>query len=208
MGSSAVHAWGPLVRKNGGLLLCIDTWQGSADMRLGTKHREFFPLSHGSPTTYNFLLDRVTNAGMSDVIFPWPISALAGARGLQMIGSWKIDVAYIDSAHDKGETWMELHRSYALLRPGGLLMGDDYSWPPVKSDVDLFAGCAGLTVEVLPSATAPGMWFVRTPMTTRMRMGGSVLTRGVRGLLRSSREIGDHSRSTSREAYVTLLIGT
>jgi hypothetical protein len=39
----------------------------------------------------------------------------------------------------RGETRIELHLYFQLLRPGGLLMGDDYQdFPAVRADVDEF----------------------------------------------------------------------
>ena len=58
------------------------------------------------------------------------------------------DVAYIDTAHEQGETLGEMFAYWELLRPGGLLLGDDYNYfPAVKYDVDAFVGHKNLTLH-------------------------------------------------------------
>jgi len=53
---------------------------------------------------------------------------------------YKIDIVYLDSAHEAGETFMELNLYYDLLKKGGVIFGDDYKvFPAVRKDVDLFS---------------------------------------------------------------------
>ena len=39
LGAGATLTWGPLVKRGGGLLLCVDTWQGDLHMRLKPSNR-------------------------------------------------------------------------------------------------------------------------------------------------------------------------
>ena len=48
------------------------------------------------------------------------------------------DFLYLDSAHLKGETLLEITEAYRLMRPGGVLLGDDLDWPAVESDLSEF----------------------------------------------------------------------
>ena len=52
-----------------------------------------------------------------------------------------VDLIYLDSAHEAGETRLELNRAWAILAPGGILYGDDFDkyWPGVHGDVSSFA---------------------------------------------------------------------
>jgi len=50
-------------------------------------------------------------------------------------------VIYLDSAHEKGETLLELHTAFRALSPGGVLFGDDTAWPAVRHDVLAFVSC-------------------------------------------------------------------
>merc|ERR1712039_989061 len=99
---------------------------------------------------HHLFLDNVIYNGLTDTIFPLALSSVSAARFIAML-DWRIDAVYIDSAHEKGETLVELHLYYELLRPGGVLFGDDYDaeiFPSVRQDVDLFARCKGLVPTI------------------------------------------------------------
>jgi hypothetical protein len=141
VGSGAIFAWAPIVQAddNDGVVICIDTWLGDVNMRLGSRFQEFLNNSDGHPQVYPKFLRRIKSHGLQETIFPFPISSLVGARTIALT-QWIIDVVYIDSAHEIGETFAELVLYFQLLRPGGVMMGDDYgTFPAVKHDVDLFA---------------------------------------------------------------------
>ena len=48
------------------------------------------------------------------------------------------DVIYSDASHLKGETMLELKYAWKLLRPGGVLFGDDFNLNSVKYDLIRF----------------------------------------------------------------------
>jgi predicted O-methyltransferase YrrM len=48
------------------------------------------------------------------------------------------DFLYLDSAHLKGETKLEITEAFKLVRPGGILLGDDLDWPAVEADLSSF----------------------------------------------------------------------
>ena len=168
VGSSAVATWGPLMRRRGGLLLAIDTWQGSASMRLGRKQRKYMPLDdEGSPKTYRLFLDRILAHGLNETIVPLPMASLTAARAVELL-SWRVDLIYVDSAHEAGETLLELVKYWRLLRPGGVMLGDDLSWPAVRTDVLTFATCLGMTPDLL--GANKNMWMLRKPTHRSSRM--------------------------------------
>ena len=146
IGSGAINTWAPLVQMNNdtnAMLVCIDTWQGDVNMRLGKNFQEFMSINHGTPRLYHKFLSRVVEFGMTNYIYPLPMTSIIGARILALT-HWKIDMIYLDSAHEVGETFAELVLYFQLVRKGGLLMGDDYSgFPAVKHDVDLFVKLYG-----------------------------------------------------------------
>ena len=45
------------------------------------------------------------------------------------------EVIYLDSAHEAGETLLELQLAWSILAPGGVLFGDDWKWHAVRNDV-------------------------------------------------------------------------
>lgn len=166
LGAGATLTWGPLAKRGRGLLLCIDTWQGDLHMRLTPTSRfgpGYLRMVKGMPHLNEAFMQHVVDRNLSDTIYPLPMPSILGARMLATT-SWLIDLIYIDSAHERGETIIEIHLYWQVLRPGGLLMGDDYrDFPAVKADVDEFARCQG--VEVLTGRTfgAPNEWAIIKP---------------------------------------------
>ena len=137
LGSGMVNVWAPIV-SDGGVALCVDTWLGDINMRLGSGFQKLMSLQHGHPTLYAKFLNRVAFLNLTDTVFPLPMPSLVGARLLATL-NWIVDVVYLDSAHEIGETFAELSLYFQLIRKGGVLIGDDYiDFPAVKHDVDLF----------------------------------------------------------------------
>lgn len=162
VGSGAIFAWAPLVEmhKNNenAVVLCVDTWQGDINMRLADEFQGYMNLENGHPTLYTRFLKRVVEFGKQDTIFPLPMASLVAARLLSMT-HWIVDVIYLDSAHEIGETFAEIMLYFQLLRPGGLLLGDDYdAFPAVKHDVDLFVSL--FRDEVYFEMIVPNEWSI------------------------------------------------
>jgi hypothetical protein len=141
MGTAAIHTWAPFVNRHSsgeGLVICVDTWLGDINMRLGSHARPFMRMQRGFPRLYELFLQNVVNHNLTDTIFPLSLSSLSAARMLGML-NWQIDLIYLDSAHQSGETLSELILYYKLLKPGGILMGDDLQdFPGVRRDFYLF----------------------------------------------------------------------
>ena len=117
-------------------LLCIDTWLGDGATWLDrcVGWREGLLLNHGLPQVFwQFVANCRRRA---DVIFPWPLASLTALRALQHLAIRgavpQPDFVYLDAAHEKGETLIEIRRAFELLRPGGVLVGDDLDWPAVE----------------------------------------------------------------------------
>ena len=152
LGTSIVHGWANFIGKGkDGILLSIDTWEGAGFLRMSPDYRPHMNLQHGMPQTYKYFMTNVVKHGLTEKIFPLTLPSLVGARILGYL-NWKVDVVYLDSAHEAGETYIELQLYFDLLEPGGILFGDDYdSYPAVRHHVDRFASCSGLEVVTFPN---------------------------------------------------------
>jgi len=82
-------------------------------------------------------------------------------------------VIYLDSAHEMDETYLELTVAWELLAPGGVLMGDDWSWNAVAHDLRKFVAMKNITsglaardasVPVPGITLIKGSWFVLKPL--------------------------------------------
>lgn len=153
------------VPKDKRVLLAIDTWLGdlaSWVTRVDAKSRPVPDdvLVDGRSHLYDqFMLNMIQN-NMTDTVVPFSTTSSVAARWLAY-QNYEADLMYVDSAHEQGETVLELELYWNQLRKGGVLAGDDYpGWPAVKHDVDDFAARKGLDIRFAPSGTT---WYVLKP---------------------------------------------
>lgn len=145
-------------------ILCIDPWTGDLNMWLNRIVWDHLDVRDGRATTFDqFMLNVKAAIHGGHItpkhIVPFPVSSIVGARWLQATG-FTPDLIYLDSAHEIDETYYELCLYWHLLRPGGILMGDDYGWLAVRMDVDRFVKDNGLTLVMFGVYYN---WFIRKP---------------------------------------------
>jgi hypothetical protein len=145
-------------------IVCVDPFTGDVNMwaweqpKKNAKEWQFLRLERGRPTIYDRFLANVNAAGHADIVLPIAATSIVGIKLLQRLANEKRlsslpSVIYLDSAHEPDETFLELQNCWALLEPGGVLMGDDWSWDSVRNDVLRFVrtvringdGCQRLT---------------------------------------------------------------
>ena len=166
IGSGAKHVWANLARRRFGdgtdgnrLVLCMDTWQGALMMRVPPgSHPDIIHTKNGFPDIGTTFLRRMKSEGLDDTVYPLPFYSIGGARLLYLLG-YKVDVVYVDSAHELGETLIELSMFWRLLRPGGVIIGDDEYFEAVAHDRKVFAECYNVTYESFGQA----QWMARKP---------------------------------------------
>ena len=158
-------------------LLCIDTWLGDVGMLLGQIYPQEMGRHFGQATLYHVWLLNMMAANLTERVLPLVAPSLLGARVLDFLRVG-IDVIYLDSAHELRETFIELTYFWPLLRPGGMLIGDDFNWRAVAHDVLLFARTHGLSVasfddchSALLTAAKGGLcvWYLQKPANERVK---------------------------------------
>ncbi len=112
----------------------------------------------GRPTVYYQFLANVIAENLTDIILPVSMSSIIGARFLQTF-QFHPQLIYLDSAHEQGETLIELALYWNILQPGGILFGDDWSWISVRCDVKKFMYMKNLTIEHMAST-----WILKKPL--------------------------------------------
>jgi predicted O-methyltransferase YrrM len=156
LGGSAIRV-AEMVKRKGTTtnIVCIDPFTGDVNMwaqeqpaRKAGKW-QFLRLERGRPSIYDRFLANVTAAGHEDIILPIAATSIVGIKLLQrLLTEGRISslpgVIYLDSAHEPDETFLELQNCWALVEPGGVLIGDDWDWPSVRNDVLRFVK----TVEI------------------------------------------------------------
>lgn len=130
-------------------IICIDTWLGSNDvMWTNPSYRSSLNLVGGYPTIFKQFIYNMTNLGLMNSVFPLPMTSSAAYFLLRRF-KVQADLIYIDAGHEHDEVLLDLNYYFQLLRPGGIMFGDDYSksWPGVISAVNKFASDRGLLLE-------------------------------------------------------------
>jgi predicted O-methyltransferase YrrM len=131
-----------------GCVIAVDTFLGSAEHWDHT--RNLFGRSHGLPDLYGTFLANVHAAGVTAYVVPLPQTSSNAAivlRRLRITAS----VIHIDAAHEYEAVLQDAQDYWAILKPGGYLIGDDYdpSWPGVIRAAGEFSAklCRPLTIE-------------------------------------------------------------
>jgi len=138
--------------------ICVDTWLGGSDNWLSADYRPSLMLRGGYPSLFRQFIRNITHEGVSDRIFPLPITSTAAHRVLKHLAIAP-DAIYVDAGHEFDEVDTDLRLYFDLLKPGGVLFGDDYhpGWPGVVKAVDRFCEMKGLKLEVTDSK----YWFTK-----------------------------------------------
>lgn len=128
-GVSAIHMAGICKEyTNDFEIVCIDTFYGSYEMWVGIV--QFLTLRQGKPDIYEKFIANVIHKGYTDNITPFPIDTHNGFLALKYLGV-QADMIYIDAGHDYFSVITDLQDSQQILKPGGIILGDDYSYNDV-----------------------------------------------------------------------------
>lgn len=157
-----------------GLIVCIDTWLGSnASLWHDPTTRSSLRLRDGYPSIFLQFVKNLVASGHGDHIRYMPMTSTCAAELLADAGI-QADAIYIDAGHLEHEVYIDIRCYYPLLRPGGILFGDDYSasWPGTVRAVNRFVAEEGLKL-----ISTEWKWLVQKPEITpaASRTAGSAL---------------------------------
>lgn len=132
-------------------IICIDPFTGDVNMwdwekngGTGKGGWRFLRLENGIPTIYKRFLANCKYSGFEHKILPINTTTSVGIKLLQRLFHQKRitklpNYIYLDSAHEKHETFIELSLCWNCIISNGILFGDDWGWDAVRSDVMKFA---------------------------------------------------------------------
>jgi predicted O-methyltransferase YrrM len=83
------------------------------------------------------------------MVTPVPMPSETAFYVLKQLGV-SLDLVHVDAGHEYRSALTDLKQYWSLLRPGGILIGDDYSagWPGVKRAADEFAVSTERSLEI------------------------------------------------------------
>lgn len=150
-----------LAKNNHACIECVDPWNGSADLACVKDWDEI--ANRWFKNIYNtvdeLLIDRVCVS--QNRVF---------SRDYFDQNDGTFEIIYIDGAHDKASVAFDLYNSWRCLRPGGVLIADDYGWNgPSDWDsdniprlaIDFFRDCVTRTGELADFKTGYQAYFTK-----------------------------------------------
>jgi len=151
-GASAVTMADSLISHGiDGRILCIDTWLGALEFWSDQSDPERFEAlecKHGYPSVYYRFLANVCHCQHQHRIIPFPLPSTAAALWL-LRTDLRADLIYIDGSHEEEDVYQDLLDYHILLKPGGKIFGDDWSWSGVRAAVERFASEEKLPIHHL-----------------------------------------------------------
>ena len=141
-GASAIHM-ASLTKDLGTCIYCVDTWMGGVDHMIANE-QGFMPENNhiqrndGYPNIYHQFMFNVKQSGFGDRIFPIPQTSTNAARYLST-KCLLAELIYIDGSHELEDVLMDIIMYSRLLTKGGVIFGDDYSFPGVAEAVKQYA---------------------------------------------------------------------
>lgn len=127
--------------------VAIDPFTGDTNMwdweERSAKKDEFrhLHLENGQPTIFERFL--ANTKVLRKHLIPIRTTSIVGFKLLGRLYTQKRlpylpHIIYLDSAHELGETYIELQVAWNILQCNGILYGDDWDWPAIKHDVSRF----------------------------------------------------------------------
>jgi hypothetical protein len=149
-----------------GAVIAVDTWLGSAEHWTSQQWFDNLALEHGRPALQKKFMANMVARGLTGHVLPLPLDSINAAQVLSH-HNIKPDLVHLDGGHDYASVLADLRAWWPLVKPGGILIGDDYNtngvWPEVRQAFDEFFGEAGLT----PFDVAPPKCRIRKPTSAR-----------------------------------------
>tara|TARA_B110000858_G_scaffold38834_2_gene44005 strand:- start:372 stop:1238 length:867 start_codon:yes stop_codon:yes gene_type:complete len=115
----------------GGTVIAVDTWLGALEFwtlrmsRGKSDPSRDLRLRHGYPHVYYEFVLNVLHSNISDYILPFPSTSRMANRFLKDANAVP-DIVHIDAAHEYKDAAEDIALWHTSLRPGGLLLGDDF----------------------------------------------------------------------------------
>lgn len=130
-GKSAIHM-AELIREytDDFEIVCVDTWLGSFE-HWANDGAFINGLKNGKSDIYQHFLSNIVHKGLQNYITPFPIDSLNAAEFFKE-KQITADLVYIDAGHEYLSVKCDLYSYSEVVRPGGVMLGDDWFHEPIK----------------------------------------------------------------------------
>jgi len=133
---------------NNGKIYAVDHWVGSVEHTSDE-------LKDMLPTLYEQFLSNVIHEKLTDKVIPIRMTSYDASFVLDE----KVDLIYIDGAHDEKNVFQDLYVWYPKLKENGIMCGDDWLWPGVRRAVIKFAKTKNLDIV---NDGLTGFWYYKS----------------------------------------------
>jgi predicted O-methyltransferase YrrM len=139
-------------------VLCVDTWLGNPDLWLGWMDdpewsKERLRLEKGEPHVFRTFCSTMHRHGVQDRVVPFRCTTTTAARILEFSGV-QADIVYVDAGHDLRSVISDVLDALVLVKPTGLVMGDDWGWPEVRAAVTMVCAVRRIPLAVSPDGAS------------------------------------------------------
>ncbi len=132
-----------------GCVIAVDTFLGSPEHWTLSRPEihQSLAFRHGRPSFYETFLSNVVLSGFQRKVLPLAQTSENAAHILRR-HFIMADIVHIDAAHEYASALRDIEVWWELLRPGGLLIGDDFPWPGVARAVVHFTDKMNIPFQV------------------------------------------------------------
>jgi hypothetical protein len=149
-GASVLHL-ARMMQRHGveGTVIAVDTWLGAIDHWADPGLFAELRAENGYPSLYKTFLGNILHEGQAERVVPLPLDS-TNAAALMHLRGIAVDVVHLDAGHEEASVAADLAAWWPVLRPGGMLIADDYDaeggkFPGVMRAVNAF--CASHDIE-------------------------------------------------------------
>eukprot|EP00210_Caulerpa_lentillifera_P009054 g8641.t1 len=167
-GASGLKLAQAVKEQGSGVFVAVDTWLPV--LRFWENHYEHnrmqdLKFNHGYPDIFHTFIGNVIHQNLTEVVIPFPATAKVAFEFFTRRKT-KAELIHLDISHSHDEVMSDLKQWWSVLRNGGVLMGDDWSWvwPGVLSAVRQFAKKHRLEINVYSNK-----WWIQKPLNYRPR---------------------------------------
>ncbi len=140
---------------------CVDTWRGSVDTPWMAEH-----LAPFGGSAKPMFIENMHRGGVSDYIKPVEMASVDAA---QLFADGSLDFVFIDGAHDYANVRADVRAWYPKVKRGGVIAGDDASWPGVR------IGVQETIPKSEPRSAQPGLPMVAQETASTARSVGNAV---------------------------------
>eukprot|EP01060_Flectonema_neradi_P022059 TRINITY_DN3026_c0_g1_i1.p1 TRINITY_DN3026_c0_g1~~TRINITY_DN3026_c0_g1_i1.p1 ORF type:complete len:194 (+),score=39.70 TRINITY_DN3026_c0_g1_i1:573-1154(+) len=142
----------------GGILISVDPWCGSVEhwRNGGVGWNSMLLRNRSIPMIFERYRSNVIREQVEPFVLPFPVG---GHVAVQIFTNLKLsaDIVHLDGSHEYEDVVVDLRDWWPIVRPGGVLYGDDYAWKGVAKAVEEFRELHGAKVSIYGPGKEKGL---------------------------------------------------